>query len=380
VRLEDWAPGRRISIVLHTFDRGGSGRVVGYLARGFADLGMRVDVLIFSRGGEVEGAVSNLIGTGIPIRYLGRLSGFRPLDLIRGLPKFVRTLRAERPEIVVAGANNIALITAIALRIGGLEATRLYVKTTNPVVGSRHKGIVRRIRLWSYRLIFRRVAGVWTLSPEETREMAAAFPEYSALFRDVANPYVTPAMLGPATTSQAVDARGKRVIAVARLTKQKRLERLVAAFAHVTDREAQLLILGDGEERAGLTALIAALGLQDRVSMPGHVTDVTPSLQAADLFVLTSDYEGLPAAVLEAMAVNCPVVSTDCFPAARSLLAETDGCGIIEDTTPRALGALIDEYLQQPKPMHLRGIAERYSIANGILSHVNAMATVGESC
>ena len=210
--------------------------------------------------------------------------------------------------------------------------------------------------------------------------MATAFPEYSNLFRDVANPYVTPAMLGPVSVSPAPYAGCKRVIAVARLTRQKRLERLIAAFAHVTDRDARLLILGDGEERAGLTALVAALGLQDRVSMPGHVTDVTPSLQAADLFVLTSDYEGLPAAVLEAMAVNCPVVSTNCFPAARSLLAETDGCGIIEDTVPKALAALIDEYLQRPKPTHLRAIAERYSIANGILSHVSAMAKDAKAC
>jgi glycosyltransferase involved in cell wall biosynthesis len=372
--LAAWAPGRRVSIVLHSFDRGGSGRVAGYLARGFADLGMIVDMLVFSRGGEVEAAVANLIGTGIPVRYFGRLSGLRPFDLLRGLPTLVRTLRAERPEIVIAAANNIALVTAIALRLARLRGTRLYVKTTNPVAGSRHKGIVRRIRHWTYRLIFRRAAGVWTLSPEETGAMAAAFPDYAALFRDVANPYVTPAMLAPPPPSRPSDTGGKRLIALARLTRQKRLERLIAAFAHVSDRATQLLILGDGEEREALTALVAALGLEDRVSMPGHVTDVTPSLQAADLFVLTSDYEGLPAAVLEAMAVNCPVLSTDCFPAARSLLAENEGCGIITDTAPAALGALIDRHLGQRRPTHLRAIAERFSIANGILSHANAMA------
>jgi glycosyltransferase involved in cell wall biosynthesis len=352
--------------------------VVGYLTRGFADLGMTVDALIFSRGGEVEAAVSDLIGTVVPIRYFGRLSGIRPLDLLRGLPKLVQTLRAERPEIVIAAANNVALVTAVGLWLARLATTRLYVKTTNPVVGSRHKGIVRRIRLWSYRLIFRRATEVWTLSPQETIEMAAAFPEYSDLFRDVHNPYVTPAMLDPVSVSPRSHCSGKRVIAVARLTRQKRLERLINAFAHVSELDTQLLILGDGEERAQLTALVATLGLQERISMPGHVTDVTPSLHAADLFVLTSDYEGLPAAVLEAMAVNCPVISTDCFPAARPLLMGTEGCGIIEDTAPRSLAALIDEYLQHPKPLHLREIAERYSVANGILSHVSAMASATE--
>jgi glycosyltransferase involved in cell wall biosynthesis len=347
--------------------------VAGYLARGFTDLGMAVDMLVFARGGEVEEAVTELMGSDLPVRYLGRLSGWRPLDLLRGFRKLVRMLRAEQPEVVIAAANNVALVTAFALSVAKLSRTKMYLKTTNPIVGSRHKGLVRSIRLWGYRATFSRIAGVWTLSPQETSEMVNAFPEHASLFRDVANPYVTPAMLAVGLAGEVPREGGKLVIAVARLTKQKRLDRLIHAFARVGP-DARLLILGDGEERAELTSLVASLGLGDRVTMPGHVPDVTPSLQAANLFVLTSDYEGLPAAVLEALSVNCPVISTDCFPAARALLAETVGCGIIEDVAPAALAAQIDEFLAHERPTHLRAIAERYSIANGIRSHAKAMA------
>ena len=110
--------------------------------------------------------------------------------------------------------------------------------------------------------------------------------------------------------------------------------------------------------------------------MPGYVPDVAQALHDADLFVLTSDYEGLPAAVLEAMAADCPVLCTDCFPAARTLLTNSEGCAIIEDVSPQVLARQIKIALAQPRPTTLRKTAELYSIANGVRSHVDALRQV----
>lgn len=366
------SPATRISIVLHSFDRGGSGRVAGYLARGFAGQGLDVELVVLCRGGDADEAVRRLIGDAAPIRFLGERRGPRPLDLARGLPALVRALRIRRPDVVIAAANNVALVTAAAVTAAGLDHADLFLKTTNPIAGSRHRGLVRSLRHATYRLAFRRFDGVWTLSPQETGEMAAAFPGCAGLFRDVANPYVTEAMLAP-NRHRAVRA-GPAVITVARLTRQKRLDRLIRAFAHIGRADVRLTILGEGEDRAALSALVAHLGLRDRVSMPGHVADVAAALHAADLFVLTSDYEGLPAVVLEAMATDCPVLSTDCFPAARALLTDAPGCGIIEDAAPATLARMIEARLDRPRPTGLRAIAERYSIENGVRSHMLAMS------
>jgi glycosyltransferase involved in cell wall biosynthesis len=363
--------GRKVSLVIHTFDRGGSGRVAAYLARGFADRGMVVDLTVFARGGEVEALATELAGQDIPIRYFGRSSGIRPLDLALGLRTLIRTLRTDRPDFVVSCANNVALVSAVALRLSGARGTKLFVKTTNPIATSRHKGMVRRLRRWTYGLAFRWVSAVWTLSSQESDEMRDAFPGFASLFRDVANPYVTSAMLAEPTVS--APSAGKTVIAVARLTRQKRLERLITAFAQVRHPDTRLVILGEGEERAALSSLIATLGLQDRVSMPGYVNDVAGALHAADLFVLPSDYEGLPAVVLESMAANCPVLGTDCFPAAQHLLGQSEGCAIIDRTDPTSLAAQIDKHLLLPRPSTLRAIATRYSIPNGIESHLDAL-------
>lgn len=361
----------RVSLVLHKFSRGGSDRVAAYLARGFANRGMTVSMIVVTRSGEIDGVLAELVGSDIPIAYLGNWRGPRALDLIRGLPGLVRQLRRERPDVVISTANNTALVTAVAHRLARLSG-RLYLKTTNPIASSRHTGLARRIRRLSYRWIFGWTDGVWTLSAAERDEMIAAFPASPRLFRDVANPYVTPAMLAhPVEPSPA--SPGKTIICVARLTAQKRLDRLIAAFAQVRIPDARLLILGEGEDRATLSAQIAALHLSDRVAMPGYVPQVAAALHAADLFVLTSDYEGLPAVILEAMGADLPVLSTDCFPGARAMLDQTEGCGIIDDPAPMALARQIERHLAMPRPTGLRAIAERYSIENGVLSHISAM-------
>lgn len=360
----------RVTLVLHTFDQGGSGRVAAHLAQGFSDAGLDARLAVFARGGSAEKAVGGIMASTLPIQFLGDLGGSRAVDLLRGLPALVRTLREERPDVVVAAANNVALVTAVAVRLSGLESARLYLKTTNPIATSRHRGVAKMVRRGTYALAFRRAAAVLTLSAEESAEMKKVFPRHAAIFRDVANPYVTPAMLD----SPAARPRdGRTVICVARLVSQKRLDRLVAAFAEIRTPGARLLILGEGGDRAALTALVGNLGVADRVAMPGFSGNVAGELRAADLFVLTSDYEGLPAVVLEAMAAGCPVLATDCFPAARSLLGPADGCGLVEDVGSAALAAQIDRMLASPRPAGLELLARRYSIANGVAEHMRAM-------
>ena len=362
----------RIALILHKFSRGGSDRVAAYLANGFRDAGMTVELIILGRGGEVEALLAESVGD-IPAHYLGTASRSRAWDLVKTFPSLVRMLRAHRPDAVISTANNTALVTAWAVRLARLRQTRVLLKTTNPVASSRHRGFAKAFRRWTYRTIFAWTSKVWTLSADEAEEMRVAFPDFRDRFTDVFNPYVTPAMLAVPASSPEPCA-GKTVITIARLTEQKRLDRLVAAFAHIADPETRLLILGEGEDRAALERQVRELGLSERVTMPGYVADIAEALHAADLFVLTSDYEGLPAAMLEAMAANCPVLCTDCFPAARTILDAAEGCAVIEDVAPTPLARQIETALRQSRPTTLDQIARRYSIENGVASHVAALS------
>jgi glycosyltransferase involved in cell wall biosynthesis len=290
------------------------------------------------------------------------------------LPEYARFLRRARPDWVLSTGNNMNWVTAAGLKLSGLTTTRLVMKTTNPIVRPRDKLLARTIRRAGYRRAFRAADAVLTLSDAETRQLQAMFPREASRFRTVINPYVTPDMLRerPFERSEAE----RLVLAVGRLQPQKRMSLLIRAIAHVTTPGSRLVILGEGVERPRLEALVRDLGLSDRVELPGFDPDVGTWFARADLFVLPSVYEGLPAVVLEAMAANCPVVSTDCFPAARELVAGAEGCALIERPDPVLLARLIDERFAEPRPTSLRALAETYSIENAQRSHVEAVASL----
>jgi glycosyltransferase involved in cell wall biosynthesis len=106
---------------------------------------------------------------------------------------------------------------------------------------------------------------------------------------------------------------GARLIgAVGRLSAEKGFDLLIRAVDRLLreGRDVCLWIAGEGEERPKLQALIAELGREDRIRLLGHVPDPKPFFESLDLFVLSSVREGLPNVVLEAMAMEVPVVAT----------------------------------------------------------------------
>jgi len=131
---------------------------------------------------------------------------------------------------------------------------------------------------------------------------------------------------------------------VAALRAEKNLARLIRAFARVVaDTPARLTIVGDGEERAMLEALVASLGVGQHVTFAGHRSD-TPALYAGfDVFALSSDTEQMPLSVIEAMASGLPVASTDVGDV-RSMVAPDNDAFVVsldDDAMADALTALL---------------------------------------
>ena len=120
------------------------------------------------------------------------------------------------------------------------------------------------------------------------------------------------------------------VLGVGRLTRQKDFSTLIRAFAEVRRHgPARLIILGDGEDRSALEALVGELGIAVDVALPGFRENAMAYMARSALFVLSSAWEGLPTVLIEALAVGTRVLSTDCRSGPREILG--DG----------ALGALV---------------------------------------
>jgi glycosyltransferase involved in cell wall biosynthesis len=112
-------------------------------------------------------------------------------------------------------------------------------------------------------------------------------------------------------------------LAVGRLTAQKDYPTLIHAFAKIRkNRKARLVILGEGEERIAIEALVSQLGLKQDVDLPGFVSNPYPFMARAPVFVMSSRWEGLPTVLIEALFCGASIVSTDCPSGAREILRD----------------------------------------------------------
>jgi glycosyltransferase involved in cell wall biosynthesis len=360
---------QKIILTAHTFSQGGTDRVCALLARGFAAAGYETELVVFAAGGAAESTLVPLLGNEVALTFLGKQRASRLLELCCFLPHFVALLRRVRPDYVLSTANGMNWITTLAYQIAGLYRSRLILKISNPIIRAHDSGAIRALRNVGYRCMYRCAAAVLTLSNQDTDLMRHHFPRLAGRFRTVCNPSITPELL--AISPFAAPGAEKTILAIGRLEPQKRFDLAIKAFAEIKT-PARLIILGDGSCRGSLLDLVQQLGIGDRVDMPGFVPDVYPWLQRADIMALTSVYEGVPAVVLQAMALNCPVVATNCFPAAAALVGTAEGCALAE-AAPTPFAQAIDACLAKPRPTTLSIRTEPYHLDNAVKSYLDAM-------
>lgn len=123
----------------------------------------------------------------------------------------------------------------------------------------------------------------------------------------------------------------KEIVAVGRLNKQKNFALLIDAFSSVASAypDYRLIIYGEGPNRKKLEERIIERGLENRVSLPGNVTNIADKMQTAEMFVLSSDFEGMPNALMEAMALGLPCIATNCPVGGPKYLVQNGENGIL---------------------------------------------------
>lgn len=128
--------------------------------------------------------------------------------------------------------------------------------------------------------------------------------------------------------------RKKEIVAVGRLTKEKNYPLLIQTYRKISKKfsEYKLLIYGEGTLRKELEVLIEKLGLQEKVILAGQKDDIFEQIYGSSLFVMTSNHEGMPNALMEAMALGLPVIATDCPCGGPRFLIENQKNGILVET------------------------------------------------
>jgi glycosyltransferase involved in cell wall biosynthesis len=132
-----------------------------------------------------------------------------------------------------------------------------------------------------------------------------------------------------------------QLLAVGRLTRQKGFDLLIDAAASVTDLPWHLTILGEGPDRGALLEQVRVHGLGDRVSLPGFVPNPYPWFAQADLFLLSSRWEGFGHVIVEAMATGTPVLSTNCPSGPDEIIDDSTTGVLCEPGTAEPLAAAL---------------------------------------
>jgi glycosyltransferase involved in cell wall biosynthesis len=152
-----------------------------------------------------------------------------------------------------------------------------------------------------------------------------------------------------------------KLIFMGRLHPQKDVETLLRALVLASQSDVQALILGDGYLRSSLEQMAVELGVRQRVIFHGRVSDVSPFLQQADLFVLPSLAEGISNALLEAMACGLPCLVSD-IAGNRAVIVDGENGFLFSPGSSKALAHLIDTLLSDELLRHRTGQAAQETV------------------
>jgi glycosyltransferase involved in cell wall biosynthesis len=145
------------------------------------------------------------------------------------------------------------------------------------------------------------------------------------------------------------DGNGPVIVAAGRLVEQKDFATLIRALA-LTGEPVRAVILGDGPQRAELEALVAELGLRDRIALPGFVPDINPSIAASGFFVMSSAWEGFGNVLIEALGSGASIVTTDCPDGPREIVADGRYGTLVPVGDAAAMAKAIDSMVRAPAP------------------------------
>lgn len=309
-----------------TLQGGGVERAMLRMAGGWAAAGRRVTLVI----GDASGALAHELPPGVDLH---RLDDRRYRALAR-LPGIVRTLA---PDLIFCPGNHYtAAAMWLRARLG---------RGCPPIVGKvsnalnrpdlpRGAGLVYRAWL---RLHPQFLDAVVAMTPAMASEAVAAMGLKPDRIHVIANPPARPIPGAPPPPMP----EGRFILGVGRLVPQKRWDRLIEAMPRLRDRDVKLLLLGEGEERAALDRLVERSGLAGRVLMPGHVPDPLPAIARASVVALTSEFEGVPGVLREAIELGTPAVATNSSIAIPELIDSSERGSIVPPgDRARLVGAL----------------------------------------
>ena len=348
-----------IAVILHDFSTGGSERIAIRLANRWAELGRRVTIIC----GTEMGATRALVGPGVTVKRCSPETLRSPWSRAQLGWRMARVVRAEAPDIVFSPGNFHLIILAFLGRQRFAKRPIFVSKLSNPIRRAGLRRLMRALADAAIRLAAAPTDMLVAMSPSLLAEARSGFPGRAVT--EIAEPILEDDAVAPHSRAGLEPAPAPLILCAARLAPQKDLFTAIRAFAELPSAlRARLLILGEGPLRGRLEREAQRLGVAARVEMPGHVPDIAPHLARADLYLMSSHYEGYPAVLVEAIAAGVPIVTTDCSLALPEIFPTPELGSIVRHRHPEAIAAVIVAQLRRssPSPNAARQVTDRHRL------------------
>lgn len=291
---------KSIVFVINSLGGGGAERVLAHLLAGMQDHLARFDTHLVLLDREEE---HHPVPSWVQKHVLDAQYQLRPSVL-----RLVRALRELVPAVTLSFLNRANCANVIAgrvLRYPCIISERVH--TSSHLQGGSMAAVNKAIIRLTYQFADRVIA----VSEGVRHELIENYGVADRKVEVIHNPIDQRRIAVQGSERPSIELPDRYILGVGRLAANKNFPLLIRAYLEA-GIEDQLIIMGAGEQRGALERLISELGLERRVRLIGYVQNPYPIIKAARMFVSSSNAEGFPNALVEAMALGCPVVATDC--------------------------------------------------------------------
>jgi len=343
---------------------GGAQRVTVTIANSLAQRGHDVDLV----AGHLEGEFASVIGDAVNTVELD-VPAVPGMGILAGIPKLVSYLESRAPAVLFASRTHTNLA---AVATGVLVDADVHVAITEhspfdyQVTAKDRATAAIASHLYAYADDVVAVSeGVAETVVENTR---VSTDETTVLNNPIDIAAIQSGADEPVGHAWLDDPDLEPIVSVGRLEPVKGFSTLLEAFAdlHESRPETRLVLVGKGPDRERLETLARELGVADSVSFPGYTDNPYAYMSRASVYVLSSEVEGLPTVLIEALACGCTIVSTDCQYGPREILEDGRYGRLTPVGDAAGLADTIGNALDDPRqPERSRERAQHFSMAAG---------------
>ena len=350
---------KEIALFIPSLQGGGAERFMVDLSNGFAKKGYNVSLIVGNMGGEYFSEINNAV----------KVIDLKCKRTIFCIPGIVSFLRKNKPHTLISTiyhANMVAILSSLI----SFTNTRIFVRDSNM-----HKTLKEasssffsyKLTFFFMKVLYRRCSGIVAVSQAMRDELKYFMPEIEHKLHLIHN-FIDLDQINSLAQEEVdhpwlnEDSTSPVILSAGRLSNQKNWPLLLKAFSEVVKTKfVRLIILGEGKQRKEIEELLVELDIKDKVSMPGFKKNPFSWMARAEIFVLSSDAEGFPNVLVQALNCGCKVVSSDCESGPREILEDGKWGRLCKVGDARDLSNQIKDALEQEENINTRKRAMHFS-------------------